>query len=131
AMLGIFSSGPLSAATAGTLDDGIEVDYQRFIRNTGRASLEIQVNPAQIENGKIELWITTSYLSSTANTDLEPDPDAIRIDGDRQIFTFPATSVTTPVRIGISFQPETIGRLPVKIGIVDGPSVEFTQFCYP
>lgn len=131
AMLGLFSTGPLSVATAGSLDDGLDVGYQRFLRNNGEASLEIQVAPDQIRNGEITIWINAAYLEKTSQMVIEPEPESIRLDGDRQIFTFPAVSTSEPVRIGISYEPEVIGRIPVEIGSVDGPSVAFTQYCYP
>lgn len=130
AMLGVFSTGPLSAATAGSLDDGIEASYQRFLRTNGEASLDIEIAPDQIREGAFTLWIGTEYLEKTSQMVIEPEPESIRLDGDRQVLTFPATP-SGPVRISISYQPETIGRLAVAIGIVDGPTVSFTQFCYP
>ncbi|HWV24131.1 MAG TPA: hypothetical protein VNZ58_08070 [Thermomicrobiales bacterium] len=130
AMLGVFSTGPLSSATAGSVE-GVEIDYQRFLRNNGEASLDILIAPEQIVDGEIRLWVSGDYLEKTSQLVIEPQPKETVIDGDRQVFTFPAEASSEPVRIAMSYEPETIGRLPVRIGIVDGPSVDFTQFCYP
>lgn len=130
-LLGLFGTGPISSVDAGSSDDGIVVDYERFVRHDGRASLEIEVAPAQVNAGEIELWISTDYLADIEIDAISTEPDEVRIEGDRQVYVFLTGELDRPVPISISFRPVTFGVLSGEAGIADGPSISFRQLSYP
>lgn len=130
-LLGLFSTGPLSSASAGNIEDGITLGYERFLRNEGEASLEITVAPDQVVDGKIRLWVNADYLDHTADLVVHPTPDEVRLDDSRQIFVFLTEPSDGPFALSISFQPEAVGRLSGDVGVVDGAAISFWQFSYP
>jgi hypothetical protein len=131
ALLGLFGTGPLSSAIAGSDKDGLVLDYERFVRHDGEASLEIQVSPDQVSEGEIELWISTGYLDEVQIENISPQPDVVRGEGDRQVYVFLAEAPNAPVSISFSLSPDRMGRYSGEMGIVDGPTVSFNQLSYP
>lgn len=131
ALLGLFGTGPLSSAVAGSDDEGLVVDYERFIRHDGEVSLDIEVAPQHVTGGQIELWISTDYIDDFLVESVSPQPDEVRAEGDRQVYVFLAEEPDAPARISFSFSPDRMGRYSGEIGIVDGPAVSFGQLSYP
>jgi hypothetical protein len=131
ALLGLFGTGPLSSATASSDDDGLVLDYERFVRHDGEASLDIQVSPDQVSEGEIELWISTAYLDKVRIESISPQPDEVRGEGDRQVYVFLAEAPNAPVSITFNLSPDRMGRYSGEMGIVDGPAISFTQLSYP
>lgn len=71
ALLGVFGSGPLSAATAGD-EETLLVHFQRFVRHKGQGELVVKVGPNQASAGQVELWLTTEYLGRDRPTRHQP-----------------------------------------------------------
>lgn len=131
ALLGLFGTGPISSATAGNTEDGLTLDYERFVRHDGRASLTMEVSPGQISDGQIELWLSSTYLDNVEVQQISPQPDEVRVDGERQIYVFLVENPSEPVTMDISLQPRAMGRLSGDVGIAGGVHVTFNQFSYP
>lgn len=131
ALFGLFGTGPLSSMTAGSEDEGITLDYERFVRHDGRASLVVDVSPDQVSEGQVELWLDEAYLGDIQIETISPQPNEVRSDGDRQVYVFLAEDPTAPITITFSYRPDTIGRLSGDMGIVDGPTLSFDQLSYP
>lgn len=131
ALLGLFGTGPLSSAVAGSDDEGLLVDYERFIRHTGEVSLEIEVAPQYLTDGQVELWVSTDYIDGFLIESVSPQPDEVRAEGDRQVYVFLAESPDAPASVTFSLRADRIGRYSGEAGIVDGPTVSFTQLSYP
>lgn len=131
ALLGLFGTGPLSSASAGDVDTGIGATYERFVRHGGDETLIVQVGPGEVREGKIELWLSSTFLDHIDIQQVVPQPDAVRSDGMGQTYVFLASEPVGPITVAYSYRPQTIGRLPVEARIVDGPDVGFTQYVYP
>lgn len=131
ALLGLFGTGWLSSATASSEGDTLGLDYERFIRHDGEASLDIEVNPDQVREGQVELWISTDYLEGIQIESISPQPDEVRGEGSRQVYVFLAGNPDAPVSISFSFSPDRMGRYSGEMGIVDGPGISFDQFSHP
>lgn len=131
ALLGLFGTGWLSSSVASSDDDALMLDYERFIRHDGEASLEIEISPDQVSEGQAELWISTNYLHDFQIEGISPEPDEVRAEGDRQVYVFLSENPDAPVTISFSLSPERMGRYSGEIGLVDGPSLSFDQLSYP
>lgn len=131
AVLGVFGTGWLSSAIASSEDDALAMDYERFVRHDGEASLEIRVRPDQVIEGQIELWISTDYIEDIQLQGITPQPDQVRGEGERQVYVFLSENPDRPVSIAFTYSPARMGPYSGEIGIVDGPSVSFSQFSYP
>jgi hypothetical protein len=131
ALLGLFGTGPLSAATAGDAAGPIAVEYQRFVRHDGRTTLKIRVDSRQGAEGQAEVWLAADYVDGVEIQHVSPEPQEVRADGDRQIYVFAVADPARPVEVSFSLKPRRIGRLPGEAGIPDGTEVTFNQISYP
>jgi len=130
ALLGVFGSGPLSAATAGD-EETLVVHFQRFVRHKGQGELVVKVGPNQASAGQVELWLTTEYLGEIDLQGISPEPDEVRSAGDRQVFVFLVDDPAQLLEVTITYFPTGLGRVSGAAGLVDGATVSFTQFGYP
>lgn len=131
AALGLFGTGVLSAATVGDADGPLSLDYERFVRREGQATLAFRIAPDQVSGGQIQLWIDAGYMSAIDVEQVTPEPADVQTQGDRLVFVFTATASTGPHAIAISMRPQDMGRLRGEAGIVDGATIAFTQVVYP
>lgn len=131
ALLGLFGTGPLSSASAGDTDSGISARYQRFVRQGGNESITISINPDQVSQGRIELWLSSTFLNQIDIMQIIPQPDEVQSSGSGQTYAFLADSPSGPITVSFSYRPQTVGRLPVEARVAGGPGVEFTQYAYP
>ncbi|MBA2468120.1 MAG: hypothetical protein H0V37_01795 [Chloroflexia bacterium] len=130
ALLGVFGSGPLSAATVGD-DATLALHYQRFVRHQGQGELVVRVAPNETVEGRVEFWLTTEFLGEIDLQGISPEPDEVRSAGDRQIFVFLVNDPAGPLEVTISYFPNGLGRVSGGIGLVDGPDFSFNQLSYP
>lgn len=130
-MIGLFGTGPISSATSGSSSQGISVSYERFVRHGGEAELEFTIQPDQVQDGQVEIWISSSYLDDLTIEQYSIEPDEVRSQGERQVFVFLVDSSDEPASIRISIRPDKMGRFAGEAGIVDGPSISFSQLSYP
>ena len=130
ALLGVFGSGPLSAATAGD-EESLAVHYQRFVRFQGQGELVIVVGANLAREGQVEFWLATEFLDDIDLQGISPEPDEVRLAGDRQVFVFLVDDPAQPVQVTFTYVPNGLGKVSGAAGLVDGPRVSFTQFGYP
>jgi hypothetical protein len=130
ALLGLFGTGPISSTTAESADGSVTVDYHRFVRHDGRASLAFQVSNEQATNGEIELWISQDYINNVQVEDISPQPQEVRSAGDRAIYVFAIDEPGDPLNATFSLRPHHMGRLSGEAGSGD-TTVRVDQISYP
>jgi hypothetical protein len=131
ALLGVFSTGPLSSAEHASDDGTLAIEYQRFVRHDGRTTVVIEASGSRAESGEVEVWVSNAYLHGVDLQGISPEPDQIRDAGDRRIMVFLVDDPATTLTVSFSIRPRDMGRLSGKVGVVDGPSVSFSQISYP
>lgn len=130
-LLGLFGTGPISSATAGSSDDPISIEYQRFVRHGGEMSLTMTVSPDQVQEDQVEIWISATILDKINLQQFSQEPDEIRNEGDRTVFAFLTGDASGPVTITVTMRSQVFGRIAGDIGIVDGSQVSISQLSYP
>lgn len=128
ALAGLIGPGPLSSATATDPSGLVQLDYDRFTRNQGDTSMELQVAPAQPDVA--EVWISTEFLSGVQVQQVRPEPDTWTAANGGDVLTF-LVDGTDPVTVEMQVRPDHIGLLRGAIGVPGGEPVEFWQFGYP
>lgn len=129
ALLGLFANGPLSHRSVES--DNVLVRYQRFGRNQGNTSLEVEARATAATDGKVEVWVSQTFLESYDLEDVSPEPESTTTRSGGLVFAFPVEGTDTPVRVTFSLRPEHSGRHHGAVAVADGRPATFSQFVYP
>lgn len=130
ALLGLFGTGPISGTTAESADGTVSVDYHRFVRHDGRASLTFHVSGEGASNQQIELWISQDYIDNVQVEGISPQPQEVRSAGDRTIYVFAVDEAGDPLNATFALGPQHIGRLSGEAGAGEA-RVSIDQISYP
>ncbi len=120
-MLGVFSAGPLSRASAQGVR--LNLDYQRFARlgQATRLRFTLQGSP----DGRIDL--SRGYLESFRIERITPEPRAAAASGDWIAYGF---SGDAPITVTFDLVPQEFGSLRGSARGF-GETLLFRQFVYP
>lgn len=131
AFFGLFGRGPLSHSTVGA-PSVFQVQYNRFARYQGSEDIHVHLHPGVADNnGTIALWISEPFGNSVQIQQISPQPVAVKDSGNGQVYVFSLFGKNTGLDAHFYYKPNSVGRMPVKLGIVGGKVVHFTQFVYP
>ena len=131
AMLGLFSSGPLSETTAGSADSGVEVKYERFVRNTGKAAWTIRLAPTAVQNQKASLFISNTLAEAMATQNIAPAPATETSTRGGLLLEWDVARPDSPPLVHLRFRPDAIGPVDGLVRAVDGAEVPISLFAYP
>ena len=130
ALLGVLgSSGPFARGVA---EEGpLRVEYLRFERKHAPTKLRIEVATGSAQGGQFQLWMDRSYIEGVEIQQMEPEPDQVEAAGERMVFTFQVADPSQSSEIIVPLQHDDWGVTTARLGLVDGPGVEFRQVIYP
>lgn len=129
ALLGLFGgAGPLSSMTAGSETDGLQIEYQRFIRQGKPMSLIVQATAGQ---DSLRLQIDRNYLDSFQIEQITPNPDQVTARDGQIIYIFASENPGDLIKIKFNLRPEQIGSVSGQIGLDRGETLTVNQFIYP
>ena len=106
-LLGCFGRGFLANARLQTSDGAMNVKYERIERFSTPSILRVEFGPAAIHDGKIELWISETFIKSLGNQRVVPQPLSSVVGQGGISYTFPATTV--PAAVEFALEPLTPG----------------------
>jgi hypothetical protein len=121
--LGVFGDGPLADARVG--DERLSARYQRMAREAAPTTLTLTGTP---ERGVLRLWIARSYLDGVEVERIEPEPERVVIEADRQVFEWPAGGDIAEVRFELL--PSGPGWLRGRAG-AGASSIALAQWVFP
>jgi hypothetical protein len=124
ALVGVFGTGPLAAATAHGPGGRFAVDYDRFVRSTQSTSLRISARDA---SGPATVAIAQTFLQATSLADVSPQPDSETARGGRVVLSYQGK---LPDDIELQLAPEDIGVHGATVW-VGGVPVRFRQVTWP
>jgi hypothetical protein len=117
--------GPLSKGEAGERGGPLQVEYERFVRRGGLSTMKLHLNHAP---GDVRFWVAAPYFEHVRIESVAPAPELVAVETGRHIYTIRAGS--PDVTITLKVEHEAAGILDGEVGIVDGPSVRFTQLAF-
>jgi hypothetical protein len=127
AVLGVTGAGgPLADAEIADPSGRIRVAYERVVRR--EAVSELRIHLQSDPPGFIQFWIDAPYLELVNVISIEPEPQTSTVENERHIYTVRAGS--SAVTVSLETKHARAGRVEGSIGIVNGPSVRFTQFSW-
>lgn len=127
-LLGIFSQGPLSTASATGAAGRLEITYDRFGRNGAATRVAIVVQNAGA--GQTTIAFSKSLMDAFAVDNVHPTPREERSTPQGTEFVF-ASAGSGPVRVYFDMRPELSGLIRGEISLPQGPPARLTQFTYP
>src|SRR5262245_33291677 len=124
ALLGVTGmGGPLSRRVVGEPDGPIQIEYDRFVRRGGIATIKVRLNGI---SGAPRLWISSEYFDYVRIESIDPRPDSVSIENNRHVYTVPTQSSQATITLHV--EHETFGRLQGEIGLVGSSAFRFSQF---
>ncbi|HKY20623.1 MAG TPA: hypothetical protein VJM31_05335 [Vicinamibacterales bacterium] len=124
ALLGLTGAGgPLSHGAAGDRGSPIHIEYERVVRRGARATMKLHLRSNA--PGAIQFWVSAPYVEHVKIETVLPQPDGVSVDQSRQVYTIRSDAAEATVLLHAEHL--TIGRLHGEIGLVGGPSVQFSQ----
>jgi hypothetical protein len=131
ALLGFLGPGPLTKQTAGDRHGPLWLEYYRFHRYQAPVELRVNVGAEAAKDNHLAIWINQQYIDAIHIDHVDPEPESVELADQRFIYTFKAAELSAAGRIVFHFKPTAFGKTPVRIGLVNGEEIGFTQFFYP
>jgi hypothetical protein len=131
ALLGLAGNGPLSQADVGAADSPLHIRYDRIARAQAPAQVQFSVQPGMAREGVLHLWLDRDYLERAHIQQVVPQPSRLSSGQDRLIYQFDVDESGTPSKITFYLEPDQVGLLGARAGLVDGPTLEFRQLILP
>jgi hypothetical protein len=124
--VGLFGSGVASHAQQ--TGDRLRVDYERFGRQTVRASLDITVETQARDGERVTVRVEREFFTRVSMLEVRPSNAQIALDKDTAIFEVPAFG--GQAHLELHYEPEKTGTLRATIAVAGGGSVHVSQFVY-
>jgi hypothetical protein len=127
-ILGAVGKGLLSEASVGSLqDDGLRVEYERFMRHRSPDTLRLLAMPA---SDTVSVVFDTDYVDRLDIQKVSPQPERVKAGARTMTFVFHAVP-REPVRIAFDIQPDEVGMLRGWVALQGQPRLGFSHFVYP
>jgi hypothetical protein len=125
-LLGLFGSGPLSAATLETNE--VKLEYERFARANDPTQLRFELQ--NIAPGKVLVRLDRDLLEHISIETVQPEPAAVQLEADWVAYAF---DVTEPTSSAIRFivTRDSAGVLATRVKVNSGATLELWQFAFP
>ena len=131
AILGFFGPGPLNKARAASPDHRLSVEYHKLEHYEAPVHLRVDIAGSVATNGQIHLWINRDYVAALDIEHIDPQPESVEIDEERFVYVFKARRPPANSKVLFRFEPNKFGKTSARVGIVNGPELQFTQFYFP
>ena len=131
AFVGLLGSGPLAKTSASSGDGALSIDYYRILRHHQPRTLSVTVSPESVQNGEVRIWLDRSYADKSGLENIVPDPESTDVESDRIVYTFTTGQADGPLTITFSYKHDGFWRQHGRVGLVDGPGIDFSQFVLP
>ena len=123
AVLGLTGmGGPLGRGEAGDASGAVRVEYERFVRRGSFSKVTLHLHGAP---GAMRFWIGAPYFERAQIDSVAPMPELVSVESNRHVYQIRAGSADVTVTVNVKH--EDAGRLEAEVGLVDGPSVRFSQ----
>jgi hypothetical protein len=131
ALLGVFGSGPLSAATVEDRSAGVKLEYSRFARRSATTQLRIHVAPSAIEEHTILLRVGDEYLRRVDVESIFPEPERMMSDSGGLVAQVAVRAADRPAVITVDVAPRESGTLVLELRVGSGAPITVRQLVYP
>ena len=130
ALIGVFGRGGISSAKAGSAEQGMEAEYERFLRYHTSDNITFLVENSA-KDSTYQLHLGTEWLEKVKIERVVPQPESEIATKDGIEYTFRVSPGHSPLRLCFYFEPHKTGTATVSVTSSDGKSLSFSQFIYP
>ena len=124
ALLGLTGmGGPLSHVEAADPGGAVRLEYDRFVRRGAAATVKLHLRTRA--DAPARFWISSRYFEHAAIESFTPQADTVSAEEGRHVYTL--HSGAPDLTVTVELQHRTVGRIDGEVGLVDGPSVQFSQ----
>ena len=106
-VFGAFGRGYLSKAELRTSDQTLFVKYERVERASTPSIMTVEVEPAAVQDGKVQLFVSQSLIKQLGNQRISPQPASSVLNANGITYTFPVSSA--PAIVEFAMQPSFPG----------------------
>jgi hypothetical protein len=119
--------GNLQSLKAGDSTEGLEVEYERFVRRSAPAEIKVKLHPSA-SGSLTDLQISKDFYEKLQVDKVVPEPAEVYTH--EQGITYRFTSANQPFSITFYLTPKGMGSLPLHFSTAQ-KQVNITQFIYP
>lgn len=130
AVMGVFGGGPVSSASAGAAESGLQVQYERFARMLSDTRVRVRATPAAVGDSVIAIWVSDDWIGRFDVESINPEPDRTTARGRGRTYEFAAAD-TGSVEVVFKLKPTNMGPTTGMISLIGGSSATIRQFIYP
>lgn len=131
AVAGFFGRGPVSSTTVESTDGSLEVEYDRFLRYAGTASLSVSLSSDAVQDGTATVYLSRDLVDRWKIEAVTPTPSTESSSEDWVIYEYDVLGETPP-RIQLRYRGNDLGRHDgtIRAG-KDGAPVDLWQWIHP
>lgn len=126
-LLGAFSNGLLSDSVRASPGHGLQVEYERFLRNGATTSMVIEAR--QAGDAPVKITLTGEQFDNTTLESLYPQPLVSASLRDGLVFSV-QPDANGRARLYLSLRADGVGLFDSQVGMA-GETVPLRQFIYP
>jgi hypothetical protein len=127
-LAGVFGRGVLSKATA-SAGSALVVKYERLLHFRTPADIEITWTPPR--TGTVQLNMQGDCFKKARVQRVIPQPISSEPLYDGSVYSFPRTTLGSPMSIRISQEPGAVGPVTCELRAEGVPPVRLSQFILP
>ena len=131
ASAGLLGHGPLSDSRVQTAEGSLTVEFDRLTRHSAPTTLRVGIGAGTARDGYARLWFDRAYLSEMQIEAIVPEPESAATADDRFIYTFRVADPGRPAVVSFDLEPRATWLLRGRVGLENGPSLDFGQFIFP
>ena len=130
ALLGVFGRGLLSESKVGNPNAGLWAEYDRFGRYHAPSTLKLHLAPSG-NSSLPAVWLGRDFVDRIEMQQIYPQPERVKVGQDRLIYIFNVARTNESAVITFHYKPDGYGKTHAKLGLENGPELQFSQFVYP
>jgi hypothetical protein len=130
ALLGLFSSGPLSTARKGGSADELEVSYSRFMRLSAPEYMTVRLRRKAGSEDGFALLLDDRFIAAFRIVQVTPPPARSFAAGEGLRMEF-ASSGADHAAITLHLEPLRSGWMSPQVALPGGPGFQLPMIVYP
>ena len=131
AVLGLLGPGPLSSARAGEAGSALWCEYNRLERYDSSNRMLVHIGPDAARGSMTRLALNREFIEGIELRHIDPEPEKIEVTADRFVYVFNTPDPAQMATVAFHFEPNTYGKIPVRVGLDGADELHFWQFYYP